>query len=1058
MLANFYNNHVLANLTFVMVLVLGIGSYSLLPRQQDPTINFNWIDITTVLPGASATDVEKQVTDVLERAIRKVSDIDFVQSSSKESTSSILVRFDDISDATFNKRVNDLRREIEGADRELPDAAEDPFILEITSSNAFPTVTLVISSAADDENLRRQSEIILKDIERIKGVDSILATGLNDPELQIQLHPERLTALNLSPTSVADSIQAYFNDRSAGSTNVGSQSWLIRQVGKISDPEYISSLPILAASGDVPIGSVADVVRAREKARYMVSYRDKPAVMFGVTKQANTNTITLVERVKDYIKKRNESKDLSGVSIELIDDQTLPTIDALNIMQTNALLGLFLVLIVAWAFLGFRIALLTAIGIPFILAGTFWVLYVVGETLNIMVLLGAVISLGMLVDDAVVVVEGIYYRLQRGMEGVEAAIDTLKEVFAPVTSAVLTTIAAFLPLMLLPGILGQFLSVVPFVVTVALAISLIEAYWMLPTHISVLHTRTKKPTRVQIIREQVLHRIRLTYSRWLIKVMRRPWMLIGPFIFAFFISMFFAFAGQADPQLYKVPVLGKLLVKTDFFASDNAKLFYINVEMPSGTPLEATIQKAAEVEKVAVKYVHEAELRDSVSYAGQMFTQTAPLQGDHYGQVFITLKPNSDETRDVPEIIDSMREAVTKVKGAEKVYFTEVKGGPPSGKPVSFKVRGDDLDEIRTAAKKLKDFMANTPGYFDISDNDVTGSSELTLQLNADAAKRAGVSPVDALRSVSMLVDGELVASMQDQGEELRLRVLSKDRELQDINEVMRFTMPTTNGGRIALNELFHTETSAGLGSIRHYNFRRAITVEADINKEIIPDIPQASAQIKAYWEANVTPTHPTLDLDFSGILDDLNEALGSILGLFLFGLLLMYVILGTQFKSYILPIIVIFTLFMAFTGVVLGLVISGNPLSLYTLYGIVALAGIAVNASIVLISAAQQRREQGMSLKHATIYAGRRRVIPILITSLTTVAGLFSLAAGLGGHSLIWGPVATAMVWGLAVSTFLTLFLIPTIYQIIMKWLPIFQDWLCQTFLNLKTRMGFPE
>jgi multidrug efflux pump subunit AcrB len=272
---------------------------------------------------------------------------------------------------------------------------------------------------------------------------------------------------------------------------------------------------------------------------------------------------------------------------------------------------------------------------------------------------------------------------------------------------------------------------------------------------------------------------------------------------------------------------------------------------------------------------------------------------------------------------------------------------------------------------------------------------------------------------------------MRDEGEKLEVRVKAADAELQDITDILQFRMPLRDGGSIALADLAGISRQHGLGNIRHYNFRRAITVEADID-EALTDTVTANSQVVEAWQ-QFQAEFPTIDLDFSGELDDIQESLDAIVILFVFGIGVMYAILGTQFRSYWQPFMILSTVVMAFIGVTFGLLFSGNPLSLYTIYGVVALAGIAVNAAIVLISAGNHRLAAGMSVLHATVYAARRRVIPILITSLTTVAGLFSLATGLGGKSLIWGPVATAIVWGLIFSTVLTLIVIPLLYRLFM-------------------------
>lgn len=1019
MIQRLLSHHVLANLTFVLVLLIGTIAYNKLPRQQDPTINFNWLVVTTALPGASAEDVETRVTDPLEDAIRSIADIKFASSNSRQGISSLLVRFEDISSATFDKRVADLRREIQNAESELPEAATDPVILELTSANAFPSVMVAVTAAADDENLRRQARAIEADLEQLAGVDRVDPIGLDDPELQINFDPAALQALGLSPTALADSVQLWFNDIAAGQLALEGEAWLVRLVGRDAAPARIARMPLLGMAGEeVQLGRVARIERGREKPRQDAVLNGRPAIQLAVMKKDNANTLTLVEQVKRYLLQRNALQAQTGVRLELVDDQTLITRTAISLMQNNALIGLTLVLLVAWLFLGWRIAALTAMAIPFILAGTFWVLWGLDETLNVTVLLGTVIVLGMLVDDAVVVVEAIYYRLQQGMPVLDAAEAALKEVARPVTSAVLTTIAAFMPLMLLPGILGDFMRVIPMVVTIALAISLLEAFWMLPAHVSLAGGDFSQPSASQRRRQRMTRALQIGYIRLLIRTLRRPVLALG-----LVVALFLGALG----------VLGAGLIKFDFFASDPLRLFYVNLEMPADTPLADTLAKVAEAEQQVRTELKADEMRQVVGYAGQAFTETAPFFGEHYGQLLVGLKPLNGSNRSVDQLIEALRPQLTALAGPVNVSFLRLAGGPPTAKPVSIKVRGDDYLEIRAAADALQAYMAEQADFRDISDDAGVGRKTLTLIPDYDAINRAGLSPRQVLRTALLLVDGEVVADMRDQGEKVEVRVRAQPGLLLRLDQLLAFRLPLAEGGEVALGSLVTARREQSLGNIRHYNFRRAITVEADLRPGGL-DTVAANTLVREHWQQTLQPRFASINLDFSGELDDIQQSLDAIAVLFLFGIGLMYLILGTQFSSYWQPFMILATVPMAFTGVVLGLLITRNPMSLFTLYGVVALAGIAVNAAIVLISAANARLAAGMSLQHATLYAARRRVIPILITSLTTIAGLFSLASGLGGHSLIWGPVATAIVSGLVFSTLLTLFMVPLLYRLSMR------------------------
>ncbi|HEU0203612.1 MAG TPA: efflux RND transporter permease subunit [Burkholderiaceae bacterium] len=1017
-------NHPLANILFVLVLLLGAFAYATLPREQDPEINFNWVSIITTLPGAAAEDIEKLVTGPLEDALKNVPDVRFVTSTSRESVSSILVRFRDISDRTFDKRINDLRREIQSkADRELPRDAERPIVLEITTSNGFPTAQLLLVGNADDETLRFTAQQIKNDLERLPGADRVFAAGLRKPELRVEFDAAQLATRGLTAADVADSVAAWFRDTSAGSARAAGSEWVVRVVGAEADPDFLARIPV-ASNGRAPqslapnpqLDVVARVTRAGAEATELSSYEGRPAISFAVTKKSYTNTIDLVERVDAYLHKRNETLAAGGMRLVLTDDQTVPTRDAIRVMQNNAFLGLLLVIAVCWFFLGTRISLLVGLGIPFSLAGTFALLEAFGFTLNISVLLGVVIALGMLVDDAVVVVESIYYRVQRGAEAFTASLGALRETAAPVTSSVATTLAAFLPLMLMPGIVGKFMFVIPFVVTLALAISLIEAFWMLPTHVNAIGFRLRE-SRVQRARNRFNAKVRVLYSRALIRVMRhRIWFGLGC------VLVLAAAVGAFATGLARV----------QFFAFDPIRIFYVNVDLPQGTPIDETLREVEAVAARVRKYLREGEARALVSNAGQKFTETEPLYGPQYGQLVVSLLPRTKDGREVQEIVESMRAEIERLPGRGRKSFTVLSGGPPLTKPINVKVRGDDYAQLRAAADAMRELIARIPGAKDVTDDDQPGRPEMRLTLDREAVGRSGYNAAQVARLARLYVDGEIVQVIRDKGEKIDVRVLARDTARTDPAALLNEAVALPGGGVTTLGALAQFETTTSKGNIKRYNFRRTITVEANLDKEQT-DTVVANRIIRAEWD-KLRGTYSEVDLDFTGELDDIQESLDAMGMLFVLGIGLSYLILATQFRSYWQPLMILVTVPLAFAGVTFGLVLSGNPLSLFTMYGVVALAGIAVNSAIVLIDAANDRLKRGMSVLHAILYAARRRVIPVLITSTTTIAGLFSLAIGLGGKSLLWGPVAAAIVWGLAFSTVLTLFVVPVLYGVFMR------------------------
>ena len=1016
----FLSNHVLANLTFGLILALGAISYVQMPRAKDPELNFNWVNVITFFPGSAAIDVEKRVTSPIEGALRsRVKDMKFVLSVSRDNVSNILVRFKKIDDRTFDKRLIDLRREVQNVyTDQLPDDAQDPVVYEVGTSNAFPSAMVVVTGPGNDENLRRQTRSIRKDLERVAGVDRVEVMGLTAPELHVRFIPERLEGLGITPADISDTIQAYFQDLSAGDLETPGGNWIVRLKGTSPDPAAMQDFPIMTASGVVPLGAVATLSREREEASEIVTFRGRPAANLTIIKQPDANVLQLVDKLNEYIARRNLLKDATGVELFLADDQTVSARSAISLMQNNAMLGLAFVLLVTWLFLGTRIATLTSIGIPFTLAGTFLIINANGFTLNNNVLLGVVIALGMIVDDAVVVVEAIYYRLQRGAAGMSAVIDSFREVFAPVTTSVMTTIAAFLPLILLPGILGDFMRIVPLVVTIALLVSLFEAYWILPAHVLAVKVNFKRPGRISRVRTEFTRRVRLGYTQALLKSLRHPLLTLLAILLVLSLAASALLSGK---------------IRFNFFEFDAIRMFYVNVEMPQGAALEDTSRALAEAERTALQALLPGELRASVTFAGQQFTEDAPVYGETIGQVMFSLNPQTRGGRHIDDIAAEVGRRVKGIPGPRHVSILEMKDGPPSRKAISAKVLGSDYAVMLRAANELQDFLEQRKEYRNVTLDYRPGNPEMVLKLNGEAIQRAGLHPAVVGRALRAFIDGEVVTDFQDEGEEVKVRVLAEKDGRGDVGDMLRQTLSLPDGRSMALSELVDSTPGLGQQQIRHYNFRRAVTLEADIDTDIVNTL-QANRRLTDKWRA-MQANYPSLSLDLSGELDDIQESLDAIWLLLLLGLGIIYIILGTQFRSYFQPLMIIATVPLAFTGVTLGLLVTQNPMSLYTMYGVVALTGISVNASIVLISAANARRQNGMSVLHATVYAARRRVIPILITSLTTIAGIFSLAAGLAGKSLVWGPMATAIAWGLAFSTSLTLFVIPMLYRFFMSY-----------------------
>lgn len=1006
-------NPVLANLSVLLVIALGLLSYFTLPREENPTVNFNWVEVTTLYPGASAGEIEQKVTRPLELSAAGVADIEFILSTSRESISSILVRFEaDLDKAVFGKRLADLRRAIDRERANLPATAEDPLVEEITTANAFPVATLALVGDQDNQTLYAQAKAIERELERIDGVDDVVAVGYRKPEIQVRFDANRLARTGLSPTGLTASLERQLQDLASGRIQVNGSDWLLQYEGATADPVRIGALSLLDRERELTLSDVAMVTSSRAQPTQLVRVDGKPAVMFTVTKQPEANTLELVNNLEAGSAALRRQLQPLGLELQLIDDQTFSTRQALGIMGNNAALGLALVLLVGWAFLGLRTAALTSIGIPFILAATLFTLDLIGLTLNIIVLLGMVIALGMLVDTAVVVVEAVQRQLQRGDAAVAAAREAVRQVSAPLTAAVLTTIAAFLPLMLMPGILGQFMFVAPLVVTSALLFSLLHAFWILPAQIAgFLPDGSPQPQTSW--RAVAMRRLRTRYGRSVAWLVRRPMVTLGALVLV---------------ALGTTAALTSGAIRKDFFASDPYRLFYVDIELPAGTPLARTMEQVSAIDAELRRVLTPQETRALIGYAGQQYTETSPRFGDHLGQILVTLQPSADGLRTVDAVIESARFRLEPVMAdSGSLSFQRLRNGPPTSKPVSVRVRGEDFERIFEVVEVLRGAMTTKLGFMDVTDDYRPGLTRLRMQIDGEAARRAGIAPMTVAQTLRLLADGVVVAEVQGPSEQTEVRVLAESDRYPGPEHLLATRIVNPEGQWVPLGTLVETNAAPDRALVRHYNLKRAITLEADIDRTQLDTLAANQLVLDAWQE--IADRYPDIDIDLTGAQEDIQESLAALAVLFPIGLGAIYLILGTQFRSYTQPLLILITVPLAFVGVVVGLLVTSNPLSLYTLYGIVALAGIAVNAAIVMVDAANRRVGSGMRPAAAVVLAARERVVPVLITSITTIAGLSSLAMGLAGDSLTWGPLATAIVWGLLFSTLLTLVFVPPLY-----------------------------
>ena len=994
------------------MLLLGAWGYFAMPRAQYPEVNLNWVAVAVIWPGAAAEDVEREITLPLEAAARRVADVRLTTATSRDNVATLLVRFADLPHARFERRLAALDREIRQVSAGFPREARSPQVLELTSSNFFPSAMVAVSGDAADGSACQLAEAARDELERLPGVARVWAYGLRERELAVSFDPDALRRHHVSPETLARAVADQAHTTPAGMADMAGRRYAIRVEGLTANPDFLAELPIADASGKpVPLGSLAAVRQGMGPAREWVRLDGKPAVLLSVIKAENVNTLELTQAVRQLVDDKNSV--FAGHPFTLLDDQSDATREAIRVMEANALFGLLVVLAVTWFFLGRRLALLTSLGIPFALAGMFFALHLLGQTLNVSVLLGVAIVLGIPVDDAVVVADAIRLRLAAGMSRVEAVAAALQEVARPVTASVFATCLAFAPLLLLPGLLGRFMFVTPLTVILTLLASMAASLWLLPRHVVTWGDKS----RPRCWREAMAARLRRHYGHWLAATFHRPL----PVMLLF--SSLFVAAGVG---------LGLEWVKPRWFASDPLRVFNLNLQMPAATGMEATLKATRALEVAARKVARPGEVKASLAMAGLQFTPSEMVLGEHLGQVTLSLAAESAGARPVTEFVAALR-PVLKVAGAENVSVQVLSADLPMLSSLTLRLSGAPLAELGQAAADLGHALAAAPGFTDVRNDATFSQPRIVLKVDPAAAARAGLDPFKLAALIRLHFEGVELGKVQDGDATYHLVVRGQVLDEAGMRRLLSEPWQLPDGRSLNPGELFSMSFESSPGELRRVDGRRTVSLHASFDQDQLT-ARQAMAAVAAAW-SGLAARHPGVAMQQGGEMEDVKASLNDLLIYLMAGFVLMYVWLAVQFGRLALPLVILASAPMAWAGVVIGLWLSGQPITLYTLYGCVALSGVAVNASIVLVSAGEDRYALGMSPIAAAFHAARRRLVPIIITTLTVIGGLVSLAFGWGGDSLLWGPLAAAIVWGLAVSTPITLFVTPLLHARLMQW-----------------------
>ena len=1008
------SNPVLANLLMIIIMVFGTIAWFVLPRALSPEISVQSATITTIYPGASPEEVEKLVTAPVEEAIEdNVNKIDIMLSTSSEGISTIVLQFEEISDREYSKQLQNLRSAVERVNNLPAEILNEPEVADFDMESSFPVLTLVVGGAISEPQMRAIAENLRDEILDIEDVGSVRLAGVREREVWIEVDPNKLRAYQLPITEVINALRNHNLNLPAGTMEVGRTEYLVRTLGEFRSIDEIQDT-IIRARGtgtSLRVSDVANVSDTYEKPRTLSRIHGTPSISLTIQRKTETNTIKLVEQVRELVQdyKLNAPE---GTRISAVNDYSVILKERFRILENNAFVGLFLVIVLLFVFLGFRNALFAALGIPVAFMATFLFMHLTGILLSGVALFGLILVVGIVVDDAIVVIENIYRHIQRGKSPREAAVIGAEQVGTPVLAASLTTVAAFGPLMFMSGIPGQFMRIVPIVAILVLAASLLEVFMILPAHVAEWGKSANKNTR----RNSWFDPIRKRYVKVLKYTVRWRYAVVFGVLATGVVVCAAAF----------------LALDKELFPGEDFPQFYLQAEMPASFGMKETSVVISQLEKVAASIPTDERVA-IVSNLG-LHTPTSGILGSttlrsNVGEVLVELVPKDQRKRSVDDIVNDLRPQVAKISGIEKLTIDKLQGGPPQGADVDVKIKGPDFRELKRIADLLQAELHQMDGVNEIQDDFLVGKSELRVHVKEEKAHQFGLNVFLIAYNVRNAVEGNITTTYRDADEAVDVIVKYNEGALQTISDLQELLIATPAGEIVPLRDIAEVREERGYVEVRRFDGERAITVNASVDSDKTTAVEVNQALIEAF--AGIETMFPGYRLDFRGEFDQIQESFADLVQLFVIGVFLIYVILATQFKSFLQPVIILLAVPFGIIGAMIGLLAVGATLSMIAMFGIVALAGIVVNDSIVLIDFINRYRRNGSNRWRAILRGAGVRLRPILLTTITTVCGLIPMAVGLGGKSPIWMPLASTIIFGLTFATLLTLFVMPALYAI---------------------------
>lgn len=1010
-------------LLIIASVIFGLLAMFSLPREAEPEVQVPYASVMVMYPGASPSDMEELITRKIEDKIEAVDNVKKTTSSSRAGVASVFVEFE--AQADIDKSIEDLKDKIDEARGELPENAEDPVVSEISFSD-FPIVTFSLSGEGlSEEHLSDVGNDIKDNLEKIGGVSRVALLGEHNKEIEILLDREKLAGIKLSAGAVIGKIRAGHLDFPLGEVLLDDKNIALRLTNKFFGAEDLKKLPLLSTErGAVLLEDVALVRETRQKETSISLLSSKGGeplrtISLQIYKKTGGNIIQIADGAKAKIEEMRVNKQVPAeLKVEVSNDNSQFIRDDLDKLSGNGIQTIIIVFVLIWLALSWREALIAGLSVPLAFLLTFATIAAEDKTLNSMSLFALVLSLGLLVDTTIVITEGIFDNLRiKKMKSDEAALDAVKTFWAPVMSGTMTTVAAFAPLLLVSGIMGEYLGVLPLTIAPVLIWSLVIALFFVPA----VAARLFKTLEIKDFKEMKI----TVFFRRQLKTLLTSLLHNKSKRRSLYATLLLIFGGALA-----LPITGALPV--EMFPAYDADYFNITLEMPPGTALEKTYAEAQPIKEILQKNPRVDNFLFAVGVGA--LGRTGHANDSNAGgstsanqaSFTVNLVPAEDRETTSFEIAEQIRTEIAKIKTAGVITIEELKAGPPSGKPIEVRIFGDDLPVMELLAKEIKKEVEKVPGIIDPVDSVSLSAGEFVFRLDREKIDFYGLSPATVATELRTTVFGAKATEIARGKDDINIRVAfdwqNDEQKPQSIREIESIPIFTPGGKMITVGDVANVALEQGFSVIEHQDGRKIVRVQAAVKAGEI--VAEKTAELEEKVRANVQ-IPDSIEVEFGGSTEDIDESFAEVFRSMIVAVILIAFILILQFQSFSQPFIILLTLPMALIGVLWGFFLVGWPISFPTFIGIVSLTGIVVNDAIVLIDRVNETRRVGMELKTALIEAAVSRTKPIFLTSITTICGILPLALS----DKIWGGLGFAIIFGLTFSTFLTLVVVPNLY-----------------------------